>query len=902
MHVLNYNDYKEKIRQTVAESVVLLKNENNVLPIKQDEKVAIFGRAQIDTYYCGTGSGGMVNIPYLVNIASALESKRAVDKTLLGMYKNFIEQNPFDKGNGWAMEPFSQKELELTEEIVKKAAADNDVAVFVIGRSAGEDKDCVPEGGSYYLNDVEKANLLLVCNNFKRVVVLFNVGGIMDMSFVNSCDVSAVLYTWHGGVESGNGYADVLCGDVNPSGALPNVVAKNLEDYPSAKTFGGEIENIYEEDIFVGYRYFETFAKEKVLYPFGSGLSYTNFAIENTALDEKGSELIFNITVKNTGELNGKKIVQLYCTAPIGTLSKAKIVLIGFAKTKLLSPSQSQSLVITVPKKDFSSFDDVKSAFVLERGEYIFSVGFNSRDIDKVGEISLKTDEIIEECTPALYPIKPFKKLGAQCTNAVCTPIYEDAVLRSYNIKERIASELGTADTKTDYGYTFEDVKSGKISAIQLAQDLSDLELIHMSRGEGMCSPKVTPGTAGSFGGVSDTLNQERKMPIACCSDGPSGIRMDCGTMAMSIPNATAIASTFNTQIVEELFEHLSLEMVHHKVDTLLGPGMNIHRSPLCGRNFEYYSEDPLLTGKMAVAQLKAMHRYNVTGTIKHFAANNQEKARKTVDAVVSARALREIYLKGFEMAVKDGKAYSVMTAYNPINGTQAASNYDLNTTILRKDWGFDGVVMTDWWATMNKEGGPSDERHTADMIISQNDVFMVCSNAQQNSNGDDSEQALNSGDLTRYPLVRNAANMINNLVRFNCSRPQQKVELLNVPESTFENSIDVGTFHVAQECDINCENIVTKKGTSNIFALNMDERGKYIIEFDMFANAVELAQITLTVKANGAVVKIITLKGGTKSNFTGEFTMFNSINTYIEMFFSESGMEINKIKVKKAE
>ncbi len=902
MYTLNYNEYKEKIRQMVAESVVLLKNDNSTLPIKEQEKIAVFGRAQIDTYYCGTGSGGMVNIPYLVNIVDGIRAKREIDENLYDMYKSFIEENPFDKGNGWAMEPFSQKELALNDETVKTASENNDIAVFTIGRSAGEDKDCMAEGGSYYLNDIEKANLKLVCKYFNRVAVMFNVGGIMDMSFVESVNAGAVLYTWHGGIESGNGYADVLCGDVNPSGALPDTIARNLEDYPSTKNFGGETENIYQEDIFVGYRYFETFAQDKVLYPFGFGLSYTDFEIENTCFTEENGSVNFEITVKNTGEQSGKKTVQIYCTAPANGLAKPKIVLVGFAKTKLLNQNESQKLSIAVSEKDYASFDDVKSAFVLEKGKYAFSIGFNSRELANIGDITLENDKVIENCIPALYPIKPFKAMAYNYIDGEYEIIEKDVILRNYDINERVKNETEIAKEKTNFNYTFDDVKSGKISTSELANDLTDTELIEMSRGEGMCSPKVTAGTAGSFGGVSDTLKNNRKMPIACCADGPSGIRMDCGTMAISIPNATAIASAFNTQLVSELFDFLSREMVSHKVDTLLGPGMNIHRNPLCGRNFEYYSEDPFLTGKMAVAQLKAMHEYNITGTIKHYAANNQEKARKTVDAVISVRALREIYLKGFEMAVKEGNAYSVMTSYNPINGTQAASNYDLNTTILRKDWGFAGVAMTDWWATMNKEGGKSSETHTADMIVSQNDLFMVCANSQQNSNNDNSETELANGNLTRYALVRNAINIINTLLKFNCSKGAQEVKLLNVPENKFDSSIDLGLCHVDKIAELDCKNIVTTKGTSNRVALNLASFGKYIIELDMFANAVELAQISLTVKVNGGIINIITLKGGTKCVYTCEFDMFATINTYVELFFSESGMEINSIKVKKVD
>ncbi len=900
MYTLDYKKYAQAIRNAVAEAVVLLKNDNCTLPITQSEKIAVFGRAQIDTYYCGTGSGGMVNIPYSVNIADGLKAKRTIDEELYSLYVNFVGENAFDKGKGWAQEPFMQKELLLSEDIVKRAEKNSDIAVFVIGRSAGEDKDCAPEKGSYYLSDIEENNLKLVCDTFEKVVVMLNIGGVMDMSFVEEYNPNAVLIAWHGGIESGNGYADVLCGDVNASGSLPDTVAKNLEDYPSSKNFGDEKENIYAEDIFVGYRYFETFAEDKVLYPFGFGLSYTNFAIENTHFIIENGNYSFNFSVKNTGGIAGKKAVQIYVQAPILKLGKAKKVLCGFAKTNVLKPNEVQNISVEISKKDMACFDDEISAFVMEKGEYKFYVGFDVRSAAHVAQFTQQDDEIIEKCTPALMPIKPFEKMATICENGAYKLSYDNAVLRNYDINERIKTLMPKAQEKTNNNYTFEDVKNGKITVEQFANDFSDIELIQMSRGEGMCSPKVTPGTAGCYGGVTTALKQERKMPIACCADGPSGIRMDCGTMALSLPNATAIASTFNVNVVEELFNYLSIEMLYHKADTLLGPGMNIHRNPLCGRNFEYYSEDPFLTGIMATAQIITMNKYNITGTIKHFAANNQEKARKTVDAVVSARALREIYLKGFEMAVRDGKAYSLMTAYNPINGTQAASNFDLNTIILRGDWGFDGVVMTDWWATMNKENGASSETHTADMITSQNDVFMVCASSEENSNGDNSETEFATGNLTRGALVRNAKNIIGTLLKYNCSKPPLNVELLNVPKNSKAKINDVGIYKIDECLSIDTNKIDTTKCVSNNIVLNLSSKGIYEITFDLFADAPELAQLPLTVKVNGSIVKTITLKGTKKGVFTCEFDMFATINTYVELYFGESGMVINSIDIKR--
>ncbi len=893
MYSLNFNNYAKKIRETVAESVVVLKNENKTLPIKKGEKIALFGRGQIDTYYCGTGSGGMVNIPYLVTIAEGLKNQRDIDEELYKLYQDFISENPFDKGKGWAQEPFSQKELLLSQDIVNQSAKRCDLAVFVLARSAGEDKDVIPEGGSYYLSDTEKSNLTLICNNFKRVVVLLNVGGIMDMDFIENCAPGAIVYAWHGGVESGNGYADVLCGEVCACGCMPDTIAKSLDDYP--RNFGDLSKVIYDEDIYVGYRYFETFARDRVLYPFGFGLSYTEFCFENIGLKHNNSNVKVTLTIKNTGEIHGKKAVQLYVNSPINKLGKPRMTLCGFAKTKLLAPNESQELTISTSYRDFTSFDEGQSAFILERGDYTFFVGHNTRDNVKVGGIVIANEIIVERCNSALLPSVSFKRLTASVQNGEYKMDYADTPTRQNNKTE---IETNKTSQKTNYGYNFEQLLKGEITSLQLAEDMSDTELIQLSRGEGMCSPKVTPGTAGCYGGVSRPL-KERGIPIVCCSDGPSGIRMDCGTLALSLPNGTALASTFNTELIDELFSFLSIEMLYHKIDTLLGPGMNIHRHPLCGRNFEYYSEDPLLTGKMASAQLKAMHRHQVTGTIKHFMANNQESGRNTADSVLSARAAREIYLRGFEIAVREGGAKSLMSAYNPINGIQAASNHDLLTTVLREDWGYDGIVMTDWWATMNKEGGEASKKNTADMIPAQNDVYMVCSDSESNSNDDNSERELEKGNLKRDHLVRNAVNIINSAVWYN-GNDDLDIKVISPLENEFEIANELGEFYVKGDELFPFERINTTKGITTKLTLRFGDNGTYRFDTTMFADAPQLAQLSMTLKVNGMLFDMFTLKGGSEDTFSGEFDMFATKSAYIELFFSETGMKIKRFDIKK--
>ncbi len=899
MYTLDYREYSAKIREVSAESCVLLKNENT-LPIQKDEVISLFGRSQIETYYCGTGSGGMVNIPYLVNLVDGLSSKRKINEELLELHREFIEKAPFDRGQGWAQEPFSQVEFSLTEEIVKQARAKSDVAVMIIGRSAGEDKDVLAEEGSFFLSKIEIANMKLICQYFEKAVVLLNVGGVMDMSFVNEIKPSAVMYAWHGGTESGYGYADVLCGDVNPSGALPDAIAYSLDDYPSSNNFGNKTNNVYQEDIFVGYRYFETFAKEKMMYPFGYSLSYTDFSLDVKDMQYDGHTVTLKATITNTGSVKGKKAIQIYATAPMDQLYKAKKSLCAFAKSNELMPNESQELVFSISNRDFSSFHEEKSAFVLEKGNYSFHIGFDSSNTEVAGEFTISNEILVEQSIEAMAPIDSFERMTSEIEDGTYKMVLKPVPLRTYDIKDRIEAERQISKVKTNYGYTFDMVKSGEITVSDFVNDLSDMDLIHMTRGEGMCSPKVTAGTAGAIGGVTEELHSVRKIPVACCSDGPSGIRMDCGTMAMSIPNGTALASTFNTTLNEELFHFVAKEMVKNKVDTLLGPGMNIHRSPLCGRNFEYFSEDPYLTGKMAVAQIKVMNQYNVTGTIKHLALNNQEYERKLVNATVSERAIREIYLRGFEMAVREGGAYSIMTSYNPINQLAAASNFDMNTTLLRKEWGFDGIVMTDWWATMNKERELAKMENSSDMIVSQNDLYMVTSSAKDNTTNDNSEEELANGYLTRFELLRTGENIIRTLLKFNCSKESTEVKCLHVPENKNIELNEVGTFLVENTQQIDCSNFKTDRGTSNRFNLAMTENGRYAIDFELFADAKELAQVPMTVIVNSSNLGTITLKGQTSNSYHVEFDMYASINVYVELFFGETGMVIQSIEVNK--
>ncbi|ERI91826.1 glycosyl hydrolase family 3 protein [Clostridiales bacterium oral taxon 876 str. F0540] len=908
----DWEKYSDIARQAAAEGCVLLKNDNNTLPINKGETVSVFGRIQFNYYYSGTGSGGMVNPPYVVSILDALKASEdiTINQELLSVYEAWTKENPFDMGKGWAQEPWCQKEMPLTKELVEKASRQSDIAVVIIGRTAGEDKDNSAEKGSYLLTDEEDKMLELVCSTFSRVAVLLNVGNVIDMEWIVKYNPQAVLYVWQGGCEGGNGVCDILTGKSSPSGKLVDTIACNILDYPAIDNFGDSERNYYKEDIYVGYRYFETAAKEKVRYPFGYGLSYTTFEYFSDSYKVIEDTISFNVTVKNTGSVSGKQVIQAYACPPQGSLGKPSRSLIRFAKTKLLNPGESETISFEILLKELASYDDSgatnnKSSYVLEEGLYEIYVGFDVRNTSLAGNYTLDKLMVVEKLQEALAPTRAFSRLKPrEETDGSYSMTEEKVPLRTINLKERLNYKGSSFDSFTDdKGYKLKDVYEKKVSLPEFLGQLSDHDLVCMSRGEGMCSPKVTPGTAGAFGGITDKLKYFG-IPAACCADGPSGIRMDDGSKAFSLPNGTALASSFNVDLIEKLFEMVGMELRKNKVDTILGPGMNIHRCVLNGRNFEYFSEDPYVTGKIAAAELKGMHKYGVTGTIKHFACNNQEFKRTEIDSIVSERALREIYLKGFEIAVKEGGAYSVMTSYGAINGIWTAGNFDLLNTVLRNEWKFSGIVMTDWWAKMNDEGCPASSQNTAAMIRAQNDLFMVTANPEANSNQDNAEEELKRGNISRGQLVRNAINICSFVLNSPAMKrfigEEQNWSELNAHKEreSIENIIEGGI--VKEQLELEVSNIKTEKGSSVIFDIKTPQKGEYSIKFKMKSDAGEVSQMPLSIFINNHIIETITINGtnGKVIERKVNFYAATNINNYIKLYFGESGIEIIEMKV----
>ena len=913
--VLDFEKYTAKARQAVAEGQVLLLNQNHVLPLPKGSHVAVFGRMQLHYYKSGTGSGGMVNVNKVTGILEALEESEDVQvyESLVDVYREWEKDHPFDEGVGWGNEPWSQEEMELNEALVEEAAEKNEYAIVILARTAGEDKDNKMLEGAYCLTSIEEDMLQKVRKSFAKMIVLLNTGNIMDMSFMDRYRPDAVMYVWQGGMIGGLGTVDVLTGKVCPSGRLSDTIAAQMSDYPADPYFGGLEQNLYVEDIYVGYRYFESAAKSKVLYPFGFGLSYTTFSMEAGGFSYAENQVSFVMKVTNTGSAAGKEVVQVYAKAPLGKLGKPARVLIDFKKTKELMPGECETLTFAIPTSVFASYNEVSTAgmpvgWVLEAGEYTIYAGGNVRDAYAVGSFTLDELQIVEECRSALAPTTAFKRMKMTAANehAEAAGVYEVAMeevpLRVVSPEEKRNAELPeSCEITGDRGIKLADVKAGKATLDEFVAQLTEEELASIVRGEGMGSPKVTAGTAAAFGGVTKSL-LEKGIPCGCCDDGPSGMRLDSGMKAFSLPNGTLLACTFNTQLNEELYAFTAVEMIKNRVDILLGPGMNIHRHPLNGRNFEYFSEDPLLTGKMAAAQVRGLKSAGMTGSLKHFCGNNQETRRHTSNSIISERALREIYLRGFEIAVKEAKADAVMTTYGPVNGIWTSSNYDLVTDILRKQWGFEGVVMTDGWAYVCREGDKPAKTDFATMVKAQNDLYMVCPDSEKNEHGDNTIESLHNGSLTLGELQRCAKNicrfMMNTHAFMRMQNEEDTIEILGAEEGFEECVGDLTYYKVDREVVIDLSGHEISKGTSIDFALDLEQLGYYKAELTAKSDLGELAQIPVTLSFAGTPRGVYTFNG-TNGQWVTQTREADLGMKYaiMRLYFPQNGIEVKQIK-----
>ena len=784
--------FKKHCREAIPEGIVLLEH-SGALPLKAGESIALFGRGQFEYLKSGSGSGGRVNCPYVTNVYDELKDKVTLDESVTQFYRDFIAQNPFDTGDGW--KPcFCQIDAVPSKDFVSAVASKNNKAIYIICRNVGESFDYEKTRGNWYLSEQEEAIIALLSEKFNDVIVLINSGNIIDMSWVKKYNVGTVAYVWQGGQEGGAGTVDVLMGNVAPSGRLTDTIAVSAEDYPCDDCFGGEIQNIHKEDIYVGYRYFETFAKDKVLYPFGFGLNYTKFNQAVTGVQKSGDTITISVMVENAGNYSGKDVVQVYYSAPQGALGKSARELIAFKKTDTLTSGEPQEINIAIDVCDMACYDDCGKtgypfAWVLESGEYNIYVGQNVRDAKQVFAFDLDQTRLVKQCVQALAPVENFDRMINQNGEIA----FEKATLTQYDLSERIKNNLPQAIEITgDKGIVLQDVASGKNTLDEFVAQFDAKALAEIVRGEGFASPKATyQGTASCFGGITNTWN-EKGVPVVTTCDGPSGVRMESSAQATCIPVGALLASAWAPELFEGMYECLAQEMQRYDVDILLGPGMNIHRSGLCGRNFEYFSEDPYLTGVYADKLSSYFTKNGFFATLKHFAVNSQEFNRNNENEILSERALREIYLKGFEIAVKGGSVKSIMTSYNRINGIHTSGSYDLTTTILRDDWGYDGFVMTDWGATMDDPNNGSNlNSNLATMIKAQNDIYMVKGDSALCE--DDQLESIENGYLTIGELQHCAKNLLQFIMQtysFKSGKKQNVNELSDAHELVYHKNL----------------------------------------------------------------------------------------------------------------
>ena len=650
-------------------------------------------------------------------------------------------------------EPGMTVEPALPASLVKEAADFCDTAIISISRFSGEGWDrsnvefdgeyhprpkrkSMPEisgqifpDGDFYLSPAEKTMVDSVTDAFSKVIVVLNVGGMVDTSWIKADNaIGAALMAWQGGMEGGLAAADILFGRVNPSGKLPDTFTGSVDDYPSTKHFHDSFWYVdYTEDIYVGYRYFETLPgqKEKVVYPFGYGLSYTTFDVSVVKADVAAEPLAVTVKVQNTGSVPGKEVVQVYAQAPQGKLGKAKYVLVGFRKTSLLAPGEEEIITITFDRYSFASFDDTgavcKYAYVLEQGDYCFHVGTGLHNIQAVDStLSLEKDEILVQLKEELAPTSLPKRLRADGswedlpTGEPNDP--NSCVLQKMvpGTEEGLEPAQRYISSKTRYIPSsliqLKDVVDGKATMDEFIAQLSDEDLIHLLGGQ----PNTSVANTYGMGNLP-----EYGVPNIMTADGPAGLRIHehIGIATTAFPCGTLLTSTWNPEIVEKVGAAGGAEVKENNIAMWLTPAINIHRNPMCGRNFEYYSEDPYLAGIIGAAMVRGIQSNGVSACVKHFAVNNKETNRKQSDSRLSQRALREIYLKAFEIVVKTSDPWAIMSSYNIINGHRASECKDLLEDILRGEWGFNGVVTTDWWTR---------GEHYKE-ILAGNDVKMGC-------------------------------------------------------------------------------------------------------------------------------------------------------------------------------
>ncbi|MCI8930999.1 MAG: beta-glucosidase [Lachnospiraceae bacterium] len=766
-------DHMNISRELAGECMVLLENDG-ALPLKETGKIALFGNGVRRTVKGGTGSGdvnsrsivnveeGFKNAGFTVTSGSWLDKQGEMLDKSKGEYLEWVKAEAKKSSRSEFIiqfdHPYSAPApVLITEEDCKEA--DTDVAVYVIARNSGEGSDRYNREGDYLLFAEEKKNLEMVAAHFKKTIVILNIGGVMELSGVKAIPgINAILLMGQLGNIGGDALADVVTGKVNPSGKTVDTWAKNYMDYPSSAKFshnGSVHDEEYEDGIYVGYRYFDSFGVEPE-YCFGFGRSYTDFSLQIDEAEAAGDRVQVRATVQNTGSVYaGKEVVQIYYSAPQGRMDKPYQELAAYHKTSLLKPGESEAMILTFAIKEMASYSEADAAWVLEKGDYVIRVGSSAGNTEVAAVLTL-AEEVKTQIGKNLFPLDIQLKEIKPDTTAAKTAyeknseglgrVYHGSIQSSCIKAEHMVYQGKREEYKTDREkkLTVQDVKNGDCTVEELVAQLTVEEMADMCvgtlrAGEGNVVGNASYTVPGAAGDTSSILKVSRGIKNMILADGPAGLRLQPhfkttkegkllpGGSVMgdsfepfdpdinedevdnyyqyctAIPIGWSLAQSWNTELAEWAGDMIGAEMEQFGVDLWLAPAMNIHRNPLCGRNFEYYSEDPLVSGKIAAAITIGVQKHKGKGTtIKHFAVNNQEDNRYFVNAHVSERALREIYLKGFEIAVKESQPLSIMTSYNLLNGIHTANSYDLLQAMARDEWGFDGTVMTDWFTSQD--------------------------------------------------------------------------------------------------------------------------------------------------------------------------------------------------------
>ncbi len=742
-------------RKLAAEGIVLLKNDGG-LPL-QNKDIALFGNGARMTSKGGTGSGD-VYTRYVVSIEEGL--KNAGFNIETSLYLDDFDKYYQQQYNNWKTDRQNiLKDISEVMEIVNAALevpfrfptaipivsshldeVSSSTAIYILTRQAGEGHDRKLIQGDYYLTDLEESNIEKISDRFDNVIIIINTGSVIDTSFIEKySSIKSVLFIGQTGMEVGNAVADILSGNQTPSGKLTSSWAKKYEDYPNAMTYshinGNTEEEIYHEDIYIGYRYFDTFGIS-VAFPFGHGLSYTKFTIETSNISLNDFVLTMDISTTNIGSYQGKEIVQVYISLPESDIHHEYQRLIGFHKTKSLNPSEKEEFIINIPVLDTCTVYDEKTAsYHLIKGEYRVRLGDSSDNTKLVCTIHVDEDIVVEQCQNACIARVEFDRLSKRpqyddiSQNVQVLRLSGDNGIIKHKYNSLTESHSNDLIEKTIDRMTIEDLATLVVGAgnraetmIQIPTSTSTTCLLHEKYGipgihltDGPAGLKINPENVEQPDGTLKPLNVptgkgnfmdllDTSMFIGHEDDGQAHY-----FYATAWPVATVLAQTWNVEILEEMGQAVAIEMQEFGTSIWLAPGMNIHRNPLCGRNFEYYSEDPYLSGILGSAITKGVQSNPSLGvSLKHFAANNQEDNRQRSNSNVSERALREIYLKGFEMVVKNQNPKTIMSSYNKLNGSYTPNSHDLLTKILRDEWGFKGMVMTDWGSCEGDKGSPS--------------------------------------------------------------------------------------------------------------------------------------------------------------------------------------------------